>query len=107
MTQQLLLQLHSAPYPHSPSLSPSLSFSFSFSVSVTVTVAPNYFLFLCCRILFRDYGANCKVVGIADGFGVAEDPNGLDSEELLRLVKESLPITSFKKVRETDLDDRE
>ena len=50
------------------------------------------------RILFRDYGSNCKVVGIADGFGVAEDPNGLDSEELLRLVKESLPITSFSKV---------
>ena len=37
-------------------------------------------------------------MGIADGFGVAEDPNGLDSEELLRLVKESLPITSFSKV---------
>lgn len=30
-----------------------------------------------------------------DGFGVAEDPNGLDSTELLRLVTESLPITSF------------
>jgi hypothetical protein len=37
-------------------------------------------------------------VGIADGFGVAEDPKGLDREELLRLVHESLPITSFKKV---------
>lgn len=47
------------------------------------------------RILFRDYGSNCRVVGVADGFGVAEDPNGLDPEELLRLVKESLPITSF------------
>ena len=31
---------------------------------------------------------------------MAEDPNGLDREELLRLVKESLPITSFKKVRD-------
>jgi hypothetical protein len=50
------------------------------------------------RILFRDYGDNCRVVGIADGFGVAEDPKGLDREELLRLVHESLPITSFKKV---------
>jgi glutamate dehydrogenase len=49
------------------------------------------------RILFRDYGNNCKVVGVADGFGVAEDPNGLDSEELLRLVKASLPITEFNK----------
>ena len=50
------------------------------------------------RILFRDYGDNCRVVGIADGFGVAEDPKGLDREELLRLVHESLPITSFQKV---------
>jgi len=51
------------------------------------------------RILFRDYGNNCKVVGIADGFGVAEDPNGLDSAELLRLVKASLPITEFNKAK--------
>lgn len=49
------------------------------------------------KILFREYGTNCKVVGIADGFGVAEDPNGLDANELLRLVEESLPITSFNK----------
>jgi len=47
------------------------------------------------RILFRDYGDNAKVVGIADGFGVAEDPNGLNSAELNRLVDASLPITSF------------
>eukprot|EP00596_Hydrurales_sp_CCMP1899_P000433 CAMPEP_0119043108 /NCGR_PEP_ID=MMETSP1177-20130426/17647_1 /TAXON_ID=2985 /ORGANISM="Ochromonas sp, Strain CCMP1899" /LENGTH=989 /DNA_ID=CAMNT_0007010475 /DNA_START=132 /DNA_END=3098 /DNA_ORIENTATION=- len=51
------------------------------------------------KILFRDYGDNCKVVGIADGFGVAEDPNGLDREELMRLVTESLPITSFTKAK--------
>lgn len=49
------------------------------------------------KILFREYGNNAKIVGIADGFGVAEDPNGLDSTELLRLVNESLPITSFNK----------
>ena len=49
------------------------------------------------KILFREYGDNAKLVGIADGFGVAEDPNGLDREELLRLVEESLPITSFNK----------
>lgn len=49
------------------------------------------------RILYRDFGENAKVVGIADGFGVAEDPNGLDSAELSRLVKESLPITSFNR----------
>lgn len=48
-------------------------------------------------MLYRDYGDNAKVVGIADGFGVAEDPEGLDSTELLRLVKHSLPITEFDK----------
>jgi len=47
------------------------------------------------KILFREYGSNCRVVGVADGFGVAEDPEGLDATELLRLVHESLPITSF------------
>ena len=54
------------------------------------------------RILYRDYGDNCRVVGIADGFGVAEDPKGLDKGELLRLVHESLPITSFNKVSACD-----
>lgn len=49
------------------------------------------------KILFREYGDNCKVVGIADGFGVAEDPNGLNSTELMRLVKWSVPITSFNR----------
>ena len=47
------------------------------------------------RILFRDYGDNAKIVGVADGFGVAEDPEGLDHGELLRLFKESKPITEF------------
>lgn len=47
------------------------------------------------KILFRDYGRNPKVVGIADGFGVAEDPEGLDSGELMRLFEAGLPITSF------------
>jgi glutamate dehydrogenase len=49
------------------------------------------------KIVIKRYGQNVKIVGIADGFGVAEDPNGLDSEELLRLVNESLPITSFNR----------
>mmetsp|Transcript_27165 Transcript_27165/g.55373 ORF Transcript_27165/g.55373 Transcript_27165/m.55373 type:complete len:1060 (-) Transcript_27165:115-3294(-) len=52
-------------------------------------------------IMHREYGDNCKVVGIADGFGVAEDPNGLNMTELLRLVKEGLPITSFDKSKLT------
>lgn len=47
------------------------------------------------KVLAREYGNNCKVVGIADGFGVAEDPNGLDMQELLRLVEDGAPITKF------------
>ncbi len=51
------------------------------------------------KIVFREYGDNCKVVGVADGFGVAEDPKGLNSGELLRLFNEGLPITSFNKAK--------
>ena len=47
------------------------------------------------KILNREYGDNAKVVGIADGTGCAEDPNGLNWEELLRLVHENLPIDQF------------
>ena len=47
------------------------------------------------RILDRDYGANARIVGIADGSGVGEDPDGLDHGELLRLFREALPIASF------------
>eukprot|EP00579_Thalassiosira_antarctica_P006999 CAMPEP_0201883804 /NCGR_PEP_ID=MMETSP0902-20130614/16244_1 /ASSEMBLY_ACC=CAM_ASM_000551 /TAXON_ID=420261 /ORGANISM="Thalassiosira antarctica, Strain CCMP982" /LENGTH=1085 /DNA_ID=CAMNT_0048412667 /DNA_START=161 /DNA_END=3418 /DNA_ORIENTATION=+ len=47
------------------------------------------------KILFREYGDNAKVVGIADGTGCAEDPNGLHWEELLRLVNNNLPIDHF------------
>jgi glutamate dehydrogenase len=47
------------------------------------------------RILDRDYGANARIVGIADGSGVGEDPDGLDHAELLRLFREALPIASF------------
>ena len=45
-------------------------------------------------ILFREC-ANAKVVGVADGAGVAEDPDGLDRDELARLVREALPIVAF------------
>lgn len=51
------------------------------------------------RILFRDYGSNAKVVAVADGFGVAEDPNGLNQEELLRLFHEGLPINHFNSAK--------
>ncbi|KAL7551486.1 hypothetical protein ACHAWF_014676 [Thalassiosira exigua] len=47
------------------------------------------------KILHREYGDNAKVVGIADGTGCAEDLNGLDWDELLRLVHENLPIDQF------------
>jgi len=47
------------------------------------------------KILFREYGENAKVVGIADGTGCAEDPNGLNWEEMLRLVENNLPIDHF------------
>ncbi|MFM7808915.1 MAG: amino acid dehydrogenase, partial [Planctomycetota bacterium] len=51
------------------------------------------------RILDRDYGANARIVGVADGSGAGEDPDGLDHAELLRLFKEGLPIASFSKAK--------
>lgn len=47
------------------------------------------------KILHRDYGTNVRIVGICDGTGVIEDPQGLDMHELLRLVHASLPLSSF------------
>merc|ERR1712157_181427 len=47
------------------------------------------------KILIREYGANVKIIGVADHSGCAEDPNGLDHDELLRLVHEGLPISNF------------
>ncbi|RLN59394.1 hypothetical protein BBJ29_008502 [Phytophthora kernoviae] len=47
------------------------------------------------KILHREYGTNVRVVGICDGTGVIEDPQGLDMQELLRLVDEELPLSSF------------
>jgi glutamate dehydrogenase len=47
------------------------------------------------KILHREYGDNLRVVGICDGTGVIEDPQGLNMQELLRLVHESLPLSSF------------
>ncbi|MHC4991192.1 MAG: NAD-glutamate dehydrogenase domain-containing protein [Planctomycetota bacterium] len=51
------------------------------------------------RILHRDYGDRVRIVGIADGSGSAEDSDGLDHVELLRLVDASLPIAQFDKSR--------
>jgi glutamate dehydrogenase len=47
------------------------------------------------KILYREYGENARVVAIADGFGAAYDPNGLNWEELLRLFKNNCPINQF------------
>ena len=47
------------------------------------------------KILAREYGENCRVVAIADGFGAAFDPEGLAWPELLRLFKEGRPIADF------------
>lgn len=47
------------------------------------------------KILFREYGSNCKIVAVADGFGVAEDPDGLNADELLKLVGGSKSIDHF------------
>lgn len=47
------------------------------------------------KILHRDHGDAARIVGIADGSGCGEDPDGLDHRELLRLVELSLPIADF------------
>ena len=46
-------------------------------------------------ILHREYGDRAQILGIADGSGVAEDPQGLDHEELIQLVKNNLPISEY------------
>ena len=45
--------------------------------------------------LNRDYGDDVKVVGLADGTGCLEDPNGLDMPELLRFFEAGLPIEDY------------
>ncbi len=47
------------------------------------------------KILHREYGENAEVVAIADGFGAAYDPQGLNWKELLRLVEEGYSICKF------------
>ena len=51
------------------------------------------------KILHREYGENARLVAIADGFGAAHDPEGLNWKELLRLVKEGLSINHFNKAK--------
>ena len=47
------------------------------------------------KFLYREYGDNARIIAIADGYGAAYDPNGLDWKELLQLVKNDLPINHF------------
>lgn len=47
------------------------------------------------RIMFREFGKNACIVGIADGSGCAEDPEGLDHTELMRLVDAEAAIADF------------
>ncbi len=49
------------------------------------------------KIMHREFGTNARVIGIADGSGSAEDPEGLNHEELLRLVERSAPVAAFDK----------
>jgi glutamate dehydrogenase len=51
------------------------------------------------RILSRDYGQNACIIGVADGSGVGEDPNGLDHAELMRLFHAGLAIAHFNPSR--------
>ncbi len=51
------------------------------------------------RILNREYGDRVKILGIADGSGCGEDPDGLDHGELLRLFEEALPIADFNRAK--------
>jgi glutamate dehydrogenase len=47
------------------------------------------------RILIRDYPQTARIVAIADGTGAASDPNGLQLDELLRMVEAGQGITNF------------
>lgn len=49
------------------------------------------------KILMREYGKNAKVIGIADASGCAEDPDGLDHDELFRLYTMGLSIDKFNR----------
>ncbi|MFO0630888.1 MAG: hypothetical protein U0325_35405 [Polyangiales bacterium] len=51
------------------------------------------------EILHREYGDHAKIVGIADGSGSIEDPDGIDHGELLRLVDLSEPVARFDPAR--------
>lgn len=47
------------------------------------------------KILHREYGERARVKVVADGRGIAYDPDGLDWQELLRLCHASASIVNF------------
>ena len=47
------------------------------------------------KILHREYGKNARIIAIADGLGAAYDPDGLNWDELLKLVKNESSICNF------------
>lgn len=49
------------------------------------------------KILNREFGETCLIVGVADGTGSAEDPDGLSHEELLRLFWAGRPISEYRR----------
>jgi len=49
------------------------------------------------KILIREYGDNVKIVGVCDHSGSAEDPNGLNHAELMRLFEAAECISNFDK----------
>eukprot|EP01022_Parablepharisma_sp_SALTPOND_P015418 TRINITY_DN2172_c0_g3_i1.p1 TRINITY_DN2172_c0_g3~~TRINITY_DN2172_c0_g3_i1.p1 ORF type:complete len:1034 (-),score=282.54 TRINITY_DN2172_c0_g3_i1:501-3602(-) len=51
------------------------------------------------RILARDYPDTARIVAVADGHGAAFDPDGLNMDELLRLVDEEISISHFDAAR--------
>ena len=53
----------------------------------------------CLKLLDQYYGENAHLVGICDGTATIEDPEGIDMSEILRLVEEDLPLSSFREER--------
>ncbi len=51
------------------------------------------------RILHRDYGTHARVVGLADGSGCLEDPDGLDLPHLLTLVDRGQAVDRYDPAR--------
>ncbi len=54
------------------------------------------------KILHREYGEKARVVAIADGFGAAYDPAGLNWKEILRLVSSERSIAEFNASKLSD-----